>query len=328
MTRVVWSVVLLVFWSLCLGCGGPSTSDTDSFGVPQGAGGPPTDSPEEGPSKDETTPSEGERVDGDEEEQPPSKTEDTTDKIETLDQLVAALKKKNPGFQGQVGMQPMNAQLMQVAINDANVKDISPLRRQRIGALDLRDCDVTDLRPLEGMPLMALYLENNRHLSDISPLRGMPLRELYLEKTQVANLGPLRGAPLVQFNAVGARIKDVSPLAGAPLEMLWLSECPVEDISPLAKTRLVSLTLENTKVDDISAFAGHQIQRLHIGGTEVTDLTPVGQMQLTRLIFTPSKIEKGIDVARKMPIGELGTNFDNRMPPTVFWKMYDEGKLD
>jgi hypothetical protein len=110
--------------------------------------------------------------------------------------------------------------------------------------------------------------------------------------------------------------------------MLWLTDCPVRDISPLRKTPLVSLTVENTKVDDISPLAEHPIQRLHIGGAEVTDLTPVGQMRLTRLIFTPGKIKKGIDVVRSMQIRELGTNFDNRMPPSVFWEMYDEGKLD
>ncbi|MCH5375765.1 MAG: hypothetical protein JJ992_17475, partial [Planctomycetes bacterium] len=72
----------------------------------------------------------------------------------------------------------------------------------------------------------------------------------------------------------------------------------------------------------------HSLQRLHIAGTKVTDLSPVARMQLTRLIFTPSRIEKGIDAVRNCEsIGEIGTTFDNRMAPADFWKLYDKGKL-
>ena len=311
--------------------------------------------------------------------------------ITTPDQLIAALVRRNPGFDGRVQMQPISAELLAFAVNDPRVRDISPLAHQRIGALDLSGCDVEDLRPLEGMPLVELhladnrrirdlsplagmplgrlnlrntgvqnlgplrgmplaeldlagcdvgdlgplagmplaklYLEDNHRLKDLGPLRGLPLQELYLSNTQVEDLSPIHGAPLVQLNAVGARIQDISPLAESPLEMLWLSECPIKDLAPLARTPLVSLTVENTPVDDISPLAGHSIQRLHIAGTAVTDLTPVGRMRLTRLIFSPNKITQGIDVVRKLPIGELGTTFDGRMPPATFWQLYDEGKL-
>jgi Leucine-rich repeat (LRR) protein len=249
--------------------------------------------------------------------------------ITTPDQLLAALKAKNPGFTGPAQMQPISPELLVVAIQDPKLRDISPLARQRIGALDLSGCDVIDLSPLEGMPIMELYLEGNQQLADISPLRGMPLQKLYLSNTRVENLGPLRGAPLKELNAVGTRIKDLSPLESSPIEMLWLSECPVQDLSPLKRVPVVSLTVENTEVTDISPLAGHPLQRLHIGGCAVADLTPVAQMQLTRLIFDPNQAEKGLDAVRSpSTIQELGTNFDNRMPPAQFWELYDEGKLN
>ncbi len=259
----------------------------------------------------------------------PALATDAAKPITGPDQLTAALKAKNPGFVGPVQMQPISPELLAVGIQDVNLCDISPLARQRIGALDLSKCDITDLSPLEGLPIMELYLEENRRLSDISALRGMPLQKLYLSSTRVENLGPLRGAPLVEFNAVGARIKDLTPLESCPIQMLWLTDCPVADISPLKQVPLVSLTLENTKVTDISPLAGHPIQRLHIGRCAVADLTPVGQMQLTRLIFEPSAVEKGMDAVRNSPtLRELGTNFDNRMPPPTFWQQYDEGKFN
>jgi internalin A len=251
-------------------------------------------------------------------------------RISTPDQLIEALVRKNPGLdRANMGMRPMSADLLEMAINDPSLRDISPLRRQRIAILDLRFCDVSDLSPLEGMPISQLYLEENRRLSDLSPLRGMPLHKLYLENTAVENLAPVRGAPLMELNAVGTRVKDLSPLVESRLQMLWLSGCPVTDLSPLKKVPLVSLTVENTPVADISPLAGTALQRLHIGGTKVTDLTPVGQMQLNRLIFTPNRIERGLDVVRNSKsIREMGVEFDQRMPPDEFWRLFDEGQLN
>jgi internalin A len=251
-------------------------------------------------------------------------------RIATPEQLVDALRAKNPGFSEEnIGMRPISSDMLEMAINDPSVKDISPLKKQRIAILDLRFCDVTDLSALEGMPISQLYLEENKRLSDLSPLRGMPLNKLYLGNTAVENLAPLRGAPLLELNAVGTRIKDLTPLVESPLQMLWLSDCPVSDITPLKKVPLVSLTLENTPVEDISPLAGSALQRLHIGGTKVKDLTPVSQLQLSRLIFTPSRIERGLDVVRNCEsIREIGSNFDQRMPPDEFWPLLDQGKLN
>lgn len=266
------------------------------------------------------------------EEQPAEPPEEQPEPIRTPEELAEALKEKNPGFGGEVGIQPIDAGTMAVAINDRNLVDIGPLSRFRMGdftlVLDLSNCDITDLSPLKGMPLVALFLEENRRLTDIAPLRGMRLMKLYLSNTRIANLGPLRGAPLREVNLVRTRVDDVAPLSESPIQMLWLSECPIRDISPLKTTPLVSLTVENTPVDDISAFRGHPIQRLHIGGTDVSDLTPVRDMRLTRLIFTPSKIEKGLEHARSMPtLQQIGTTFDEMMPPPVFWQAYDAGKI-
>lgn len=248
--------------------------------------------------------------------------------ITAVDELISALRQRNPGFDGEnIDMRPISADLLQLAINDPAVKDISPLRRQRIAILDLRFCDVVDLAPLEGMPISQLYLEENRRLYDLRPLRGMPLHKLYLAGTAVENLAPLRGAPLMELNAIGTRVKDLSPLVESPLQLLWLSECPVTDLTPLKHMGLVSLTLENTPVADIRPLAGSRLQRLHIGGTQVTDLTPIGQMQLNRLIFTPSRIEQGLDVVREsQTIREIGTDFDQRMPPEHFWRLFDDGQ--
>lgn len=311
---LMWLAVTLI-GTLLAGCGSetapPSTARAPSDPVesPPSAGVEPEDAePQPGVAE-------------------PASTGD--DRVVTPEQLVDALRRKNPGFdEANIAMRPISADLLEMAINDPAVKDISPLKKQRIAKLDLRFCDLTDLSPLEGMPISELYLEDNKRLSDLTPLRGMPLHKLYLSNTAVENLTPLRGAPLMELNAVGARIKDLSPLVESPLQMLWLTDCPVTDLTPLKKVPLVSLTLENTPVEDISPLADTALQRLHIGGTKVKDLTPVGQMRLSRLIFTPERIEKGIEEVRNCEsIGEIGSDFEHRLTPDEFWTLYDEGKL-
>jgi hypothetical protein len=334
------SAVVLLIALVCAGCEQPSGAPSGPSGEIRSATHDTATSMDDRPSSDSSA---GPAAKADEEAAPasdkdePAETEDASasrpaQAISTPEQLAAALKEKNPDFSGQLQMEPISADLLALVINDPNLKDIRPLARQRIGLLDLSKCDLTDLSPLQGLPLTELYLEDNARLADITALRGMPLQKLYLSRTRVENLGPLRGAPLEDMNLLGARVKDLTPLAECPIKMLWLTGCPVEDISPLRRVPLVSLTLQDTRVSDLSPLEGHSLQRLHIGGTEVTDLTPLGSSQLTRLIFTPAKITTGLDAVRKIAtLQELGTRFDDaaddKMPPASFWELYDKGEL-
>ena len=249
--------------------------------------------------------------------------------ITTEEELKAALKEKNPDFQGEVVVDANNGGIYAVEIHDPAVEDIGPLAGLPLRVLDLARCHVADISPLKGAPLMELYLEETG-VEDISTLKGMPLVKLYLSNTKVSDIGPLKGARLKELNLVGTKVADLSPLEGMGLEMLWLTGCPVSDIGPLQSVRLVSVTLADTKVSDISPLKGHPtLQRLHIAGTEVTDLSPLQWMKLTRLIFTPNRIKKGIEHARQLQgLGEIGTEFEGRMPPAQFWPLYDAGKFN
>jgi hypothetical protein len=52
------------------------------------------------------------------------------------------------------------------------------------------------------------------------------------------------------------------------------------------------------------------------------------QPRFRRQIFAPSAVKKGITDVRSSPtLRELGTNFDNCMPPPTFWQQYDEGRF-
>jgi hypothetical protein len=236
------------------------------------------------------------------------------DRIATPGQLRAALTETNPGFDGDVHMEGDFRSGVAVAINDPAISDIGPL---------------------EGLPLMAVDLSESG-VTDIGPLEGKQLRAVYLSNTNVADISPLRGAPIQELNLLRTKVRDLSPLSEMrSLSMLWLNDAPVSDISPLATVPLVSLTLAGTQVADLTPLKGHPtLQRLHIARTPVTDLSVLRWLTLSRLIFTPSRIETGIESARNMrTLREIGTAFgepesgDDRMAPGLFWERYDAGEF-
>jgi hypothetical protein len=90
--------------------------------------------------------------------------------------------------------------------------------------------------------------------------------------------------------------------------------------------------VEGTPVSDLTPLAGMtSLRRLNIARTGITDLTPLGGLQLERLIFTPSKIERGLEAVRGMTsLTALGTRFEDAsdtLPPDQFWEKLDAGEI-
>lgn len=291
-----------VLLGLLAGCGGPP--DDRPPLPPQGEGAP---HPPEGPSGPRPASA------------PP---------ITTQEELRKALAAVNPDFWGEVEVLRSGRDIDLVRINDRALRDIGPLAGLPLTKLDLRECGVSDLGPLRGMRLEGLALENTP-VADLRPLRGMPLRVLHLNDTPVEDISPLEDSPLEMLYLYGTRVHDLRPLAKVTtLRQLWLNRCPVRDVGPLKGLPLESLTLEDTDVEDLAPLAHGGLQRLHVGGSKVTDLSVLGTLRLQRLVFTPSRIARGIDAARNMTsLREIGTTLDAAMPPAVFWELYDEGKL-
>jgi internalin A len=260
---------------------------------------------------------------------PETATELTAGQVVASPELVhTRLRSKNPEYQNQARF-ALDPSLGLVGdVSAGGVHDLSPLQGIPFRALNLKGARVSDLTPLKGMPLVLLGLEDT-DVADLGPLAGMKLEKLYLSNTAVADLRPLSGMPLKELMLVETGVKDLRPLRGAPIQLLWLNEAPVSDVSPLSQCPLISITLEGTGVSDLRPLAGMAgLQRLHIGRTGVRDLSPLRGLKLSRLIFSPAKIESGLDVVRGMKtLTELGTMLENRMPPQQFWQLYDQGGM-
>ncbi|MDF1826027.1 MAG: leucine-rich repeat domain-containing protein [Verrucomicrobiales bacterium] len=240
--------------------------------------------------------------------------------------LHEVIREANPGYSGNGQFQiDEQGQVRAIALDNCGVSDITPLKGMPLMALYLLGCEVPDISPLQGMSLVELYLENTA-VKDISALEGMTeLRKLYLSNTEVDDLSPITGLGIVEMNLVHTPVTDLSALKGMPLQMLWLTDAPVVDISPLSSSPLVSLTLHRTKVNDLSPLANTALQRLHIGETEVTDLNPLKGLRLTRLVFDPDDIQKGMEAVKAIPtITEIGTKFEDGendlKPAAAFWQ--------
>ena len=244
----------------------------------------------------------------------------------TPEMMHTEIKFHNPGYAGNGQFNIEGGKVIALSLRGAKIENVKFLEHIEPLALDLSETPITDLRPMQGKKLVELYLEDTK-VRDLSPIRGMPLEKLYLSRTPVENLAALENMPLVELNAVGCPIGDISGIAKCPIQMLWLTDCPVADISALKTVPLVSVTLHRTKVKDLTPLSGTGLQRLHIAETPVTDLSPLKSMKLTRLVFTPANISAGIEVAKALPLQEIGTRFDDGgkdlMPPASFWPAYD-----
>ncbi|MFC2149246.1 leucine-rich repeat domain-containing protein [Candidatus Auribacterota bacterium] len=238
------------------------------------------------------------------------------------------IKSKNPDYNDGAVFVIEDNEVVALDLSRANVDDLSFLKEMTgLNSLDMRGLPVKDLTPLSGLQLKTLGIEDTQ-VEDLTPLEGMPIEALYLNNTKVKEINVLSGMPLKILNLYSTEVRDIRAIETMKrLEYLWLNETQVEDISPLSGCPLVSLTLHKTKVKDLQPLADIKtLQRLHIAETEITDLTPIKNLKLSRLIYTPNNIIEGNEIPRQMgSLREIGTTFENRTTPKIFWQINERG---
>ncbi len=135
--------------------------------------------------------------------------------------------------------------------------------------------DVSDLSPLQGIPLTRLLLDGTQ-VTDLSPLQGMPLTHLDLNATPVPDIGPLSGMALKFLRLSATRVVDLAPLKGCPLVELDLSDSAIENLSSLQDMKtLRTLNLSRTRVTDLTPLTGLDLETLILDGTPIEDITPL-----------------------------------------------------
>ncbi|MCA8999643.1 MAG: hypothetical protein KDA80_21790, partial [Planctomycetaceae bacterium] len=225
-----------------------------------------------------------------------------------------------------------DAPLEKLVLVRSKVTDLTALQNKPLDLLDASQTDVSDISVVSTLSrLEALYLEKAK-VADVSPLKDSPVKKLWLNDCPIEDLSPLKGKFLTELNLCDTPIESLETVGTMQLGTLWLRNTKVTNLAPIASVELVSLDLEGSMVTDLAPLANMStLQRLNIARTEITDLTPLANLPLSRLIFSPEKIQSGIEVVRGMPtLRELDTSFDGvaqAMPPAEFWSKYDAGEF-
>jgi hypothetical protein len=198
-------------------------------------------------------------------------------------------------------------------VNHDQVTELSPLEGMPLTRMSLRRCPVRDLTPLKGMPLVKLNISGCHQLTDLTPLRDLPLTDLEVSHCdQVHDLTPLRGLKLTKLDiSLSTQILELAPLKDMPLTSLNVQRCHgIRSLAPLQ---------------------GMPLRALNIMECTVPDLTPLAGLSLTELYLTPRTISRGMDAVRRMKsLNTIAVGFlqNDRFTPEEFWKRYDAGEFN
>ncbi len=185
-------------------------------------------------------------------------------RLATAAELHAALQQVNPDYDGTGKVVVAGGEIREVDLAHQQVSDIRPLAGLPLRRLDLSGTAVRNLWPLARMPLSSLALGRSQ-VVDLAPLAGLPLLRLKLNGTGVTDLSPLRGLKLTYLDISHTRISDLSALAGMPLAALHMNRARVTDIRVLAGLPLRELGLLDVPVRDLSPLAGcARLEQVHV----------------------------------------------------------------
>ena len=181
------------------------------------------------------------------------------------------------------------------------VTDLTPLQGLPLKGLDLAYCNkITDLSPLKGMPLTWLLLTGN--VLDITPLEGMNLTSLNLASGKLMDITPLRGMPITDLILNCPGVQSLALLQGMPLTKVGLM-CDAQDITSLEGMKVTSLGLNCPKLTDLTPLRGMPVTSLSLYGcAQVRDLTPLKGMKLTSLDLGACGQVKDLAPLKGMPL--------------------------
>ena len=178
--------------------------------------------------------------------------------------------------------------LMRLSLNNADVRDLGPLKGMPLKSLSITGCPVlTDLSPLKGMPLTMLDLANCESLTDLAPLKGMALTKLKMDNCKLLkDLSPLKGMRLTELISRRLVLRgDLSALEGMKLTSLIVDGCEsLTSLRGIEGMPLTYLNIKHTRLSDLTPLEGMGLTGLSMEGcSSLTSLKGIEGMGLTGL---------------------------------------------
>jgi AraC family transcriptional regulator, arabinose operon regulatory protein len=170
-----------------------------------------------------------------------------------------------------------------VDLYSCGVTDLSPLQGLPIVHLDLDVNEITSLEPLKGMKLRSLLCRMNK-ITDLTPLEKMPLEFLSIGLNQISSLEPLRGISLKKISCYDNKVGDLSPLMGMPLVDVYIHGNRITNLNGLQNSPVMRLICSDNEIDDLKPIQECPLIQLDCSGNRITSLKTLRKMSLSRLI--------------------------------------------
>jgi len=186
------------------------------------------------------------------------------------------------------------------------LKNLAGLEGMRLNMLDLTGCvELANINALEGMPLNVIHLDGCTKVESLAPLRTAILTQLTLDKC--AAIQDLQGLETIRFPSLTLSdcksLTSLAGLKGGSLRTLNIVNCgELRSLKGLAGSSSTNLSVKDCpKLSDISDLKELPVTSLSfVGCDEVRDVSALEGMKLVD-VRLPVKVEKGLDVLRKMP---------------------------
>ncbi|MFW5829970.1 MAG: protein kinase domain-containing protein [Planctomycetota bacterium] len=192
------------------------------------------------------------------------------------------------------------------------ITDLRPLRGIPINRLTLDTTALTNLDGIAELPLTHLTMLGGFGLKNLDALAGLQLRHLQLEgHWNLTDITALRGMPLQHLQLIGcANLTDLSPLSGAPLRYLDLSRCQsLADLRPVVNSDLRVLKVSSCP--------------------NLVDLSPLQFAPVEHLVLDRSHLAQASLILRYHPsLQTIAVASDYAYPVDEFWAAYDHGMFD
>lgn len=179
---------------------------------------------------------------------------------------------------------------LEIDITGAAISDLAPLQGLPVRSLHCAGNRISSLEPLRGLPLVFLDCSANPIL-DLSPLAELKLHTLICEDCQVRNLEAIREAPLELLNVGGNPIGTLKSLKGMRLTWLCCSNCGIRSLEPLRGMPLGTLYCDGNLIEDLEPLRETRLRVLHCNYNSIKTLEPLRGLRLTTLHCSGNLVE-------------------------------------
>ena len=207
---------------------------------------------------------------------------------------------------------------------------ISERAIQRLTELELRENQISDLRPLTNFTQLTWLTIRENPISDFTPLANLKqLVGLKIVNSNFSDMTLLADmAKLTDLTLRSNKISDITALANlTKLKRLYLPHNQISDVTPLAGlVNLETLHLQDNSIRDVSPLIGlTKLTELRIEDNPIRDKAPLRMLKQQNPNLKLEYIDIDVDV--EIPPLSPTVHFEAAQRPPMYWVDAEAGTL-